>query len=96
MILGKEEQRVYNRMQLNTAIVLTAAEARVEGVCRNLSAQGVLVEMAAGQCQLNQQWQLEVPSADSNVAPLKATATVLRIDAGDVTDLVALTLTEVR
>lgn len=46
MILGKEEQRVYNRMQLNTTIVLTAAEARVEGVCRNLSAQGVLVEMA--------------------------------------------------
>lgn len=96
MMLTKEEQRVFNRMQLNTKVILATAQSRIEGVCRNLSAQGVLMEVSNGQCQIGEEWQLVVPSADNQVQPLKAMARVLRVDSGERTDMVALTLTEVR
>ncbi|ART82160.1 pilus assembly protein PilZ [Oceanisphaera profunda] len=96
MMLTKEEQRVFNRMQLNTKVILATAQSRIEGVCRNLSAQGVLMEVSNGQCQIGEEWQLVVPSADNQVLPLKAMAKVLRVDSGERTDMVALTLTEVR
>ena len=96
MLLANQELRIFNRMQLNTKIILATTQTRIEGVCRNLSAQGVLMETAKGQCQVGEEWQLVVPSADSQVQPLKAMATVLRVDAGERTDVVALTLTEVR
>ena len=96
MLLSNREQRVFNRMELNTKVILATTAARIEGVCRNLSAQGALMEIAKGQCQVVEKWQLVVPSAGNQVAPLKATATVLRIQAGERTDLVALTLDQVR
>ena len=96
MLRSNREQRGFNRMELNTKVILATQETRIEGMCRNLSAQGALMEIANGQCKVGEKWQLVVPSADNQVAPLKATATVLRIQAGERTDLVALTLAEVR
>lgn len=96
MMLTNEEQRIFNRMPLNTKVILATAKSRIEGVCRNLSAQGVLMEISNGQCQLGEEWQLVLPSADNQVQPLKAMAKVLRIDAGERTDMVALVLTDVR
>ena len=96
MLLDNKEQREFNRMQLNTKVILATPQARIEGVCRNLSAQGLLMETANGQCQIGEEWQLVVPSADNQVQPLKAIATVLRVAVGVRTDIVALTLTKVR
>ncbi len=95
MIPAHEEQRLFSRMQLNARIILATTSARVEGVCRNLSAEGVLMEVAVGQCQPGQQWRLVLPSVDAGVEPLMAVATVIRVDTGDGTDMVALTLSEV-
>ncbi|OIN03832.1 PilZ domain-containing protein [Oceanisphaera psychrotolerans] len=95
MIPAHEEQRLFSRMQLNARIILATTSARVEGICRNLSAEGVLMEVAAGQCQLGQEWRLVLPSVDAGVEPLMAVATVIRVDTGDRTDMVALALSEV-
>ena len=96
MLRRNQEQRVFKRMELNTKVILATPETRIEGVCRNLSAHGALMEIANGHCKVGEKWQLVVPSAGNQTAPLKATATVLRIQAGERTDLVALTLAEVR
>lgn len=95
-MLAKEEQRDFNRMQVNTTAMLANDDKQIEGVCRNLSADGALVETATGQCQVGEVWQLVMPAADAQVPPLKATATVLRIENRAGSDWVALTLTEVR
>ena len=96
MVLAKEEQRIFNRMQLHSKVILATAQTRIEGVCRNLSAQGLLMEISNGQCRLGEEWQLVLPSADNQVQPLKAVAKVLRVDTGERTDMVALILTQVR
>ena len=96
MISANEEQRLFRRMRLDTKIILATTQTRIEGVCRNLSAKGALMEVTAGRCQEGEEWQLVVPSADKSVEPLKAMATVLRVDPGEATDMVALCLREVR
>ncbi|MFP2771016.1 PilZ domain-containing protein [Oceanisphaera sp. KMM 10153] len=95
MMPAHEEQRVFSRMRLDTKVILATTRERVEGTCRNLSAEGVLMEVAAGQCEQGQEWRLVLPSADSGVEPLIATASVIRVDAGETTDMVALVLSDV-
>lgn len=95
MIPAHEEQRLYSRMQLDAKVILATTKERVEGICRNLSAEGVQMEVAAGKCQLGQEWRLVLPSADAGVEPLTATARVIRLEPGDGVDLVALALSEV-
>ncbi|WP_417617816.1 PilZ domain-containing protein [Oceanisphaera sp.] len=93
---GNGEQRSLQRMRLDTKIILATTQARIEGVCRNLSARGALMEVTAGRCKLGEKWRLVMPSADKSVEPLRALATVLRIERGVATDRVALCLSEVR
>lgn len=95
MIPAHDEQRLYSRMQLDARVILATTKEKVEGICRNLSAEGLLMEVATGKCQLGQQWRLVLPSADAGVAPLTATASVIRVEPGDGVDLVALALSEV-
>ena len=95
MMPAQEEQRVFNRMQLDSKVILATTQKRVEGICRNLSAEGVLMEVVTGQCEVGQEWRLVLPSADSGVEPLIATASVIRVDAGERTDMVALVLSDV-
>ncbi|MBM7455432.1 hypothetical protein HNR62_001292 [Oceanisphaera litoralis] len=95
MMPAYEEQRLFSRMRLNARVILATTRERVEGICHNLSAEGVLMEVAAGQCEQGQEWRLVLPSADSAVEPLIATASVIRVDAGERTDMVALALSDV-
>lgn len=95
MMPAHEEHRFYSRMQLDAKVILATSKERVEAVCRNLSAEGVLLEVAAGKCQTGQQWHLVLPSVDPHIEPLMATATVLRVDAGGEKDRVALRLSDV-
>lgn len=96
MISVNDDQRLFQRMRLDTKIILATPQTRIEGVCRNISAKGALMEVSAGRCQVGEKWQLVVPSADNSVEPLKATAKVLRVEPGVATDMVALCLSEVR
>lgn len=96
MLFASEDQRLFQRMKLDTKIILATAQTRVEGVCRNISATGVLMEVTAGHCQVGEEWQLVVPSADNHVEPLKAIATILRVESGAATDMVGISLSEVR
>lgn len=96
MLTANHDQRSFQRMALDTKIILANAHTRVEGLCRNISATGALVEVTSGQCQLGEEWQLVMPSADNNVEPLKAIASVLRVDSGSTTDVVAFSLSAVR
>ncbi|WP_375056886.1 PilZ domain-containing protein [Zobellella sp. DQSA1] len=95
MLPAHEEQRLYSRMQLDAKVILATTKERVEAICRNLSAEGLLMEVAAGKCQVGQEWRLVLPSADAGVEPLTATARVIRVEAGELTDQVALALSEV-
>lgn len=95
MLTANNEQRLFNRMKINSKVILATPETRVEGICRNISAQGALMEIAQGQCKVGEEWQLVVPSPDNNVPPLKAKATVLRVESGENADIIALTLTDV-
>ncbi|GHA07171.1 PilZ domain-containing protein [Oceanisphaera arctica] len=96
MMPAHEEQREFSRMRLDTKVILATTKERLEGVCRNLSVRGGLMEVTAGKCQVGEEWRLVLPSADSSVEPLKATAAVPRVEPGLATDKVALILNEVR
>ncbi|WP_232455045.1 PilZ domain-containing protein [Oceanisphaera avium] len=95
-MLANEEQRDFNRMQINTTAHLAKGDQQIEGVCRNLSALGALMEVPSGQCQVGEQWQLVMPGANAQVPPLKANAEVIRVDNQGSQDLVGLSLTQVR
>ncbi len=95
-MLKHAEQRHYSRMSLNTRATLANRQKTVTGLCLNLSAAGALLEVPNGECQVGEQWQLVVPSASEKVSPLKATATILRVDSMGVMDQVAVSLIEIR
>ena len=95
-MLKHAEQRHYSRMSLNTRMTLANRQKSIVGLCLNLSAEGALLEVPNGECQVGEQWQLVVPSASEKVPPLKATATILRVDSTSTMDQVAVSLTEVR
>lgn len=96
MLTENRDQRAFQRMELNSTVFLESDTESVEGLCRNISATGALIEIASGLCQLGEEWQLVMPAADENVEPLKAIAKVLRVDAGTTTDVIALSLSAVR
>lgn len=95
-MLKNTEQRNYSRMSLNTKATLANRQKTITGLCRNLSADGALLEVPSGECQVGEQWQLVVPSADEKVAPFIASAEILRIESAAVTDQIALSLTNIR
>ncbi|WP_107851789.1 PilZ domain-containing protein [Oceanimonas marisflavi] len=95
MLPANKEKRLHQRIEVNATVILATASERVQGTCLNLSQQGMLMEVECGRCRKGQHWQLMLPAVGDRVPSIRAMATVLRVERGVTSDLVALLLEDV-
>lgn len=77
-----EEKRNFIRMKIDTVVSFQRADSkeRYEGICRNLSGAGMLLETDK-KLKIGDRLMVTVPSEGPDFAPLDASVEVVRVDA---------------
>jgi len=81
VLIGKnfDEKRDFMRMQINSTITLNHAGVEYQGVCKDLSSTGMLVE-TNHQFDIGEELKVAIAPSNDNTAPFNAVVEVLRSD----------------
>jgi hypothetical protein len=84
-MLGYDDKRNFYRMMVNSPCQVTIMDASnenaVNAVCRDISATGLSVELAAKSIELGALLEITIESSNEQLASLVAKAKVIRCDA---------------
>ena len=80
MFLPQQDQRSFKRMAMNLPIRITKDALEVAGICKDLSSSGMLINFTDQHLQAGDVVQLTLTTSNQRFAPLKAQATLLRVN----------------
>lgn len=85
MLIGKnfDEKRDFMRMQINSTITLNHAGVEYQGICKDISSTGMLVE-TDHEFDLGEELNIAITTSNNSSAPFNAVVEVLRSDKTDV------------
>ncbi len=80
MFLAQNEQRSFQRMELELPVEMSKGTIAVKGICKDLSSSGMLLTFKDTSFQAGDKVHIKLDTADERFPPLDAEATLLRID----------------
>lgn len=73
------EKRVFQRMIIDKPVTVSFNGNEFEGICRDLSANGMAIELSANMVSEGAEIRVSLSAGDKRVPPLEATAKVIRL-----------------
>jgi len=80
MLASEKERRAYQRMVVDAPVQVRGAKGNYTGICRDLSASGMLVEFSSIGFELGESVALIMASGSDTLPPLRAEAVVVRLE----------------
>jgi hypothetical protein len=80
MITSEQERREYQRMAVDAPVQVRGQGGDYTGICRDLSATGMLVEFSTIPLHQGQKVMITLASGSDALPPLRAEAVVLRLE----------------
>lgn len=79
MITSTKERRAFQRMVINAPVTLFQRQQVLEGVCRDLSANGMGVEVNEHGFDLAQPIRVSLATSSNLLSPFEAQARIVRV-----------------
>ena len=80
MITSTKERRAFQRMIINAPVTIFQQQQVLEGVCRDLSANGMGIAVAEHQLDVSQPIRVSLATSSNLLPPFQAQARVIRVD----------------
>ena len=79
MITSTKERRAFQRMVINAPVTLFQHQQVLEGVCRDLSANGMGIAVAEHQLDVSQPIRVSLATNNNLLPPFEAQARIIRV-----------------
>jgi c-di-GMP-binding flagellar brake protein YcgR len=80
-VLIDKEKRVFMRMMVNAPVTVIQGKHRIEGICRDLSASGMSIEINEGGFAEGSELEVSLATNSNLLPPFQAHARVVRAEA---------------
>jgi len=80
MLTSEKERRVFRRMVVDAPVLMRGQQGNHTGICRDLSATGMLVEFSSIPYQQGDRVAITLASGSETLPPLRAEAVVVRLE----------------
>ena len=95
MLIAKDDRRIFQRMAIETSVLVTKGDIKLQGICKDLSSTGMSIQLIDGTLKADDQIEILVDTHNSSFSPLNAEAIILRIQEDNGVQIVAVEFTSV-
>ncbi|GAA4502255.1 PilZ domain-containing protein [Pseudaeromonas paramecii] len=81
MLDHNQERRTFMRMVVDAPVCLIQGAKRVDGICRDLSATGMAIELPEDEFAVGDRLYVSLATSSNALPPFQAEAKVLRVEA---------------
>ena len=81
MLTNTKERRAFARMVINAPVTVYQQQLVLEGICRDLSANGMSIEIEKNLYLEGSELQVSLATSSNLLPPFQAQARVIRVDA---------------
>ncbi|WP_439835645.1 PilZ domain-containing protein [Aeromonas enteropelogenes] len=79
MITNTKERRAFQRMIINAPVTIFQQQQVLEGICRDLSANGMGIAIAEHRLDVNQPIRVSLATHNNLLPPFEAQARIIRV-----------------
>ncbi|BEE16359.1 MULTISPECIES: PilZ domain-containing protein [Aeromonas] len=79
MITNTKERRAFQRMIINAPVTIFQQQQVLEGICRDLSANGMGIAIAEYRLDVNQPIRVSLATNNNLLPPFEAQARIIRV-----------------